>query len=250
MKTNNTYKTITYIALVVAFSTLIVSCKKKEADKPEAETTSVKDNDNNTYKAIRIGNQMWMAEDLKVKTFRNGDPIGFVVASERWKDSAAVYCILEAAGSRNFLYNWYAVNDARGIAPNGWHIPTDAEWKELEQYLGMSATDADKVNWRGTHEGEKLKVEAPKSWRGCEGVWGNNESGFTALANGCRMPNGLWADPGASAVGFWWSSTLNTITNQAWYRHLDYKKANIFRFYGSKNYGCSIRCIKDEDKHR
>ena len=143
------------------------------------------------------------------------------------------------------LYNWYAVADTGNIAPIGWHIPTDDEWKELEKHLGMSQTDADKVNWRGSDEGDKMKIHAPYGWTRYGSIWATNESGFTALAGSCRLFNGIWGDPGTFATGFWWSASQHTSNNQAWYRYLDYKKSNVFRYYGSKNYGMSVRCVKD-----
>ena len=115
----------------------------------------------------------------------------------------------------------------------------------------MSATDANKVNWRGTDQGDKLKTTATNTqfvgvWQRSFDVfvvWPNNESGFSALAGSCRLFNGKFGDPGIDCMGFWWSSTL--YNNQAYYRYLDYNKSNVFRFYADKRYGCSIRCVKD-----
>ena len=85
------------------------------------------------------------------------------------------------------LYNWYAVTNSNNIAPEGWHVPTDNEWKEMEQSLGMSSADANRVSWRGYDEGEKLKIAAPVGWSKYSDIWGTNESGFFCF---CRwMPN-------------------------------------------------------------
>lgn len=249
MKTQKAVNVLFYnLTLMVLFSLLIIGCKKKEEAKPEVETNYITDKEGNSYKTVKIGNQWWMAENLKVKKYLNGDAINLAQATVNWKDTNAAYCVYTPTPTTTeILYNWYAVKDARGIAPVGWHIPTDAEWKELEQYLGMNATDADKVNFRGAHEGEKLMKSA--CWPEYGEVWGTNESGFTATPGGCRLPSGGWGETinDKAGIGFWWSSSLNASNNSPWYRYLDYKKANVFRFYGSKNYGCSIRCVKDSE---
>lgn len=247
MKTNKSNKIITCLLLLAGFVLLFTTaCKKKEKTSPVQETGSVTDVEGNVYKAIKIGNQWWMAENLKVKKYRNGNPIPQSQSDTQWKDTLSAYCLYDNNPvSPGLLYNWYSVHDTNNIAPAGWHVPSDDEWKVLEQYLGMSKSDADKMNWRGTHEGDKLKIAAPQGWTSYGAVWATNESGFTALAGGCRLFNSVWGDPGLFSTGFWWSSTENTSNKQAWYRYLDYKNTNVFRFYGSKNYGFSIRCVKD-----
>jgi len=132
----------------------------------------------------------------------------------------------------------------KGIAPAGWHIPNDAEWKSLEMELGMAESDANAKGWRGNNEGEKLKVESPKGWTVVSPIWATNESGFTAMAGGCRLFNGTWADPGLFATGFWWTASKQN-DQEAWYRYLDKKNANVFRSFTYKNYGFSVRCVKD-----
>jgi uncharacterized protein (TIGR02145 family) len=144
------------------------------------------------------------------------------------------------------FYNYYAITDSRRIAPAGWHIPSDEEWKQLERYLGMASNIANNSGWRGDHQGEKLKVVNGTlfGWADYGTVWPTNESGFSALAMGCRMFDGSWGTPGQYSTSFWWTSSI-VDSNNAWYRHLDYKNANVFRYYGPKNYGFSVRCVKD-----
>jgi uncharacterized protein (TIGR02145 family) len=125
-------------------------------------SNTVIDIDGNTYQAIKIGDQWWMAENLKVTHYRNGDPIPNVTDSTEWSNLATeAYCVYEndesIAETYGYLYNWYVVNDSRNIAPEGWHVPTDEEWKELEMFLGMSQSEANGTGWRGTDEGGKLK---------------------------------------------------------------------------------------------
>lgn len=143
-----------------------------------------------------------------------------------------------------FYNNWFAVSDSENIAPTGWHIPTDDEWKELERFIGMSDGTEDVSGWRGTNEADKLKAAAPEGWTQFENVWGTNTAGFTALAGSCRLNNGKWGEPGLFATGFWWTAS-DYSTTEAWYRYLDYKKSNVFRSSCLKNYGYSIRCVKD-----
>jgi uncharacterized protein (TIGR02145 family) len=192
-----------------------------------------------------------MAENLRVTKYRNGNSLFTLQASETdsaWGQKTKGYYCMFYNNSDNktkygLLYNWYAVNDTSRIAPAGWHVPSDAEWKELERYLGMS--DVDAVNWRGGHEGDKLKVQSPTDWTTYGNIWSTNESGFSALAGSCRLFNGTWGYPATGGTGFWWCSDVHTANNQPWYRYLDYKKSGVFRYYGIKTYGMSIRCVKD-----
>ena len=249
IKFNNKKKYSSFFILALC-SFFIIGCEKKE-EVPAAipETGTVTDIEGRVYQTVKIGNQWWMAEDLRVKKYRNGDyilDIGIDPSdSIRWsKDTAGAYCI----NNTYLYYNWYAISsDSTTIAPEGWHIPTDNEWKELEMHLGMSQADADKLNWRGSHEGEKLKIKSRTTgcWKEHGTVWDTNESGFTALARGCRLFNSAWAEPNIACAGFWWSVSESS-NKDAYYRHLDYKNSNIFRYSGSKHYGFAIRCVKDK----
>ncbi len=241
-----------YVLLLIGISiTLISSCKKKEEATPANETGTVTDVCGNTYNTVKIGNQWWMAEDLRTTKYRDSSFISLVspsMADSIWKnDTIGAYCNILNNQSLAIgrCYNWYAISDSRGIAPIGWHIPSDDEWKTLEKTLGMSPSDADGTSWRGTHEAEKMKVirGTTNAFADYGNIWTTNESGFSALALGCRMFDGTFGDPGLSATEFWWTST--TQGNMVWYRYLDYKNANVFRYYGLKSYGFSVRCVKD-----
>jgi uncharacterized protein (TIGR02145 family) len=245
------------LQIIIVFGIFIIpvllnSCKKDNTSSA-IEYGSVTDIDSNVYKTVKIGNQWWMAENLNVKRYRNGDTIinvGNRLDSAIWNRTitGAYY-----QGSIGLLYNWYAAGDQRNIAPAGWHVPTDDEWKELEMQVGMSKEDADKINWRGADEGNKLKIQGEGSsvWSNPTNkyeVWGTNESGFSATGDGCVMFNGILGQPGANYEGFWWTSTEQG--NDAWYRYLDYNKPNVFRFYGAVTYGFSIRCVKDNSSSK
>lgn len=236
------------LILIIFFAFNFTACNEKVTDPAVPETDSITDIDGNVYKTVKIGNRWWMAENLIVTRYSNGDSITFVPQTKpdsEWSNlTTGAYCILDE--KLGYLYNYYIISDSRKIAPTGWHIPTDDEWKEMEMNLGMSSEDLDKVNWRGNDEGNKLKIvggDASKWLNSSDKytIYGNNESGFTALGGACRIFNGKWGDLFHTA--FWWTSSLKG--DQAWYRSLDYNKSNVFRNYGSKNYGFSIRCIKN-----
>ncbi len=243
MKNLQNFKLLFYAFFCLNF---FYGCKKEKSDFKEIEKGTVIDADGNLYTTVKIGNQWWMAENLKVKTYADGSSIPKIQSdSAKWNnDTTGAYCVYDDnTNAPGLLYNWYAVNKSKNIAPVGWHIPSDDEWKELEKYIGMSVADADKTSWRGNNEAEKLKVASPNGWTKYASVWSTNETGFSALAGGCRLFNGVWGQPGLFATGFWWSST--TKDNHVWYRYLDYKNSNVFRYYGSKTYGFSVRCVKD-----
>lgn len=249
-----------FTLLFFTFTFLFIGCKKDDTKKLNVEFGSMTDIDGNVYSTVKIGDQWWMAENLKVKRYRNGDSVKFVqeinynLDSTTWNhlDSGA-YCIIDntSESSQNYkgkmfgyLYNGYTLTDTRNIAPLGWHIPTDNEWMVLEEFLGMSTTDANSINWRGNNEGNMLKYYT--GWKrpsDIYSVWGSNESGFTALGGSCCMFNGTWGNPGTFSTGFWWTSS--TEGDHFYYRYLDFNKSNVFRYYGPRTYGFSIRCIKD-----
>jgi uncharacterized protein (TIGR02145 family) len=246
MKRKNTQ--LIHFTISIALLVFFQSCKKKDDAKPSPELMQVIDADGNGYRAIKIGNKWWMAENLKVTRYQDHTPIKTASSDDEWiSDTAGVsYAPSSKYGDVGLLYNYYAVRNKKNIAPVGWHIPSDEEWKELERNLGMSAEDADKTSWRGTDQGEQLMKARDGNtiyWEVYSDVWPTNESGFTAMAGACRMFDGSKGDDSNRHSGFWWSSTMQG--NEVWYRYLDYKNKNVFRYHGSKTYGFSVRCVKD-----
>jgi uncharacterized protein (TIGR02145 family) len=243
---------LSFWTVFMIFMLQLSACEKAiPAAKPVNETSTMSDRDGNVYKTVKIGNQWWMAENLLVKTYRNGDSIHFVPSAVDWQNTTAACCI-NSSIAFGLLYNGYAVVDSRNIAPEGWHIASDEEWKTLEMNLGMAKLSADSITWRGTSEADKMKKEklvagnGGNDWYNSDDVftvWPNNESGFTALPGGCRIFNGNPGSPGAQFTAYFWSSTLNN--GELWYRNLDYRKSKVFRFYVEKRYGFSVRCVKD-----
>ncbi len=211
-------------------------------------STTLTDIDGNTYQTIQIGNQIWMAENLQVTHYRNGDAIPNVTIASEWVYfSSAAYCAYDNnesnADTYGYLYNWYVVYDSRNIAPEGWHVPTDEEWKELEMYLGMSQSEADDTGWRGTIGG-KLRESGTTHWDS-PNTGATNESGFSALPGGIRD----YFDGSFNCMGYYatfWSATAVSADYDAWYRGLDEDTTgNICRDYFCRRYGFSVRLVRD-----
>ncbi|MBN2709846.1 MAG: hypothetical protein JXR46_12440 [Calditrichaceae bacterium] len=204
------------------------------------------DKDGNSYRVVQIGSQWWMAENLKVTTYQNGTTIPLVTDAGTWAGlSSGARCSYgineDNIATYGLLFNWYAVADARDIAPAGWHVPSDEEWKTLEKALGMSQTDADASGDRGTDEGGKLKETGTTHWNSPNNG-ATNSSGFTALPGGYRGSDGAFYVMGY--YGGWWSSTEGSSAD-AWYRRLSYYSSDVYRSYGSKQSGFSVRCVRD-----
>jgi len=209
-------------------------------------TRTVTDIDGNVYQSVKIGTQWWMAENLKVTHYRNSVAIPNVTCDSEWNTLfTGAYCVHDNnesnADTYGYLYNWYAVVDSSNIAPKGWHVPSDEEWKELEMYLGMSQSEADDRGWRGTDEGSKLKSII--GWY--SGGNGTNESGFSALPSGYRDYGGNFDDVGNNAY-FWFSSwSFTSPTHCALYRHLHYDHSEIYRYSSHRHLGFSVRLVRD-----
>jgi uncharacterized protein (TIGR02145 family) len=189
--------------------------------------------------SIKIGNQTWMLKNLDVDTFRNGDAIPEVKTEEEWiregKKKQPAWCYYDNDSTNGEkhgkLYNWYAVNDPRGFAPTGWHIPTNEEWTILTNHL------------EGDEEAGK-KMKFTNYWANNKDISGNgsNESGFSGLPSGARNNEGQFED--LFRFGNWWSSSEGG-TYGPWMVGLGcpYDKARKGSEY--KDAGISVRCIKD-----
>jgi uncharacterized protein (TIGR02145 family) len=183
--------------------------------------------------SVTIGTQVWATQNLSVERYRNGDVIPQVTNATQWAAlTTGAWCWYdnsEANGSiYGKLYNWYAVNDPRGLAPQGWHIPTDAEWTILGAYLGGDAV-----------AGGKMKTTGNTIWRS-PNESATNESGYAGLPGGYRNVSGTFNDVGN--YGGWWSATEYNST-VAWYRYLYYTNGNLDRGSTNKNNGFSVRCL-------
>jgi uncharacterized protein (TIGR02145 family) len=189
------------------------------------------------YPSIRIGKQNWMGVNLDVAKFRNGDLVPEARTNEAWMNAGnagqPAWCYYENKPENGLaygkLYNWYAINDPRGLAPSGWHIPTDAEWRETTLFLG--GEDA-----AGT------KMKTPAGWT--HDGNGTNESGFSGLPAGSRDRYGEFVYVGR--IAYWWTSTSYDL-DFAWYRVIDESPYYVYRTNFYKQNGYSLRCIKDAD---
>jgi len=221
-------------------SGISVRCVK---DTDEATVTDV---DGNIYQTVTIGTQVWMAENLKVTRYRNGDAIPNMTSDATWAGlSTGAYCNfnndVNNAAAYGRLYNWFAASDSRNIAPVGWHVPTDAEWKQLEAYLGISQAELDLTGYRGTNEGGKLKETGTTHWLS-PNTGATNGSGFTALPGALRDYCGTYYDLRYFATFYTCSPSTD---NSAWSRHLNAEHAEVYRYNYDRRFGFSIRCVKD-----
>jgi uncharacterized protein (TIGR02145 family) len=183
---------------------------------------------------VTIGTQVWTTENLDVSTYRSGDVIPQVQDRKKWgKLTTGAWCYYNNDPSNETkygkLYNWYAVNDPRGLAPAGYHIPSDAEWTILTDYLG----DGD----AGT------KMKSTSGW--VEDCNGDDASGFLGLPGGLRDKDGTFKN--RSKDGFWWSSTENLNFNFVYYINLwcNSIDGSAWRESNPKEVGFSVRCLKD-----
>jgi uncharacterized protein (TIGR02145 family) len=230
--------------IIIILLPLIWGCKKKEEQKITIEYGTVTDNDGNVVTTVKIGDQWWMAENLKSSLYQNGDSINYVkkeVASATWKDLSEGSYTFHNDSAFGHLYNFKAIEDNRKIAPQGWRVPTDADWKILEQYIGMSEDAANAFGWRGEKEANHLVSEFSKGWPEFSPLYGDDKFGFNALPGGCiTLLNEINS---ASNTAFWWTSTPDT--SGVFYRYIDYQQTRILRSTTSPLYGMSIRCIKE-----
>ncbi len=180
--------------------------------------------------SVLIGKQVWMQENLDVSHYRNGDTIRYAGSNTEWLDAASkgegAWCY-EKYGR---LYNWYAVNDPRGLAPSGWHVPSDEEWKALTDVLGGESI-----------AGGKMKSTNSAVWN-TPNINASNSSYFSALPGGLRGEGGKVFFVGESS--YFWSSSEAT-AKSAWYRVLNYHNSASVRSGEDKQDGMSVRCVKD-----
>jgi len=201
----------------------------------EAGALTVRDKSGNTYNTIKIGDQLWLAENLKTTRYNDGDSIPLVTDNTEWSNlTTPGYCWYDNDEMTygyfyGALYNWYAVNTGK-LCPTGWHVPTDDEWTTLVNYLGGESVAGGKMKETGTVHWSSPNTGA------------TNESGFTALPGGYRGDLAAFRNIGTHAD--WWYSTQSGTTD-AWSRSLSYDVVNSYRNLRDMKYGFSVRCLKD-----
>ena len=185
------------------------------------------------YTSVLIGTQQWMQQNLEVVTYRDGTVIPQVTDATAWAGlTTGAWCYYGNDPSSGYgkLYNWYAVNDPRGLAPQGWHIPTDAEWTTLSTLLGGTSV-----------AGGKMKTTGITRWNS-PNTSATNDSGFAGLPGGYRGASGTFY--GVGNYGGWWSATGSNST-YAWGRSLYYDYGTLDRYDYYKRSGFSVRCLRD-----
>ena len=208
--------------------------KKPVQTKPKSTTTGTKPApvDSKSVGTVKIGTQYWALANLNVNTFRNGDSIPEAKTNQEWVEAGQsgkpAWCYYnndpKNGAKYGKLYNWYAVNDPRGLAPAGWTLSSDADWAELTHYLGGQAA------------GNKIK--STSGW--IDGNNGTNETGFVGLPGGYRVENGTFLN--LNSIGTWWSSTEGKgVTAVDYYLALN---GNLGRSTNPRQRGESVRCLR------
>jgi uncharacterized protein (TIGR02145 family) len=242
-----TFRNLNYSLFIFGLLFILAdSCKKSDDEQPgETKNGIVKDIDGNVYHTDTIGDQVWMTENLRTTKYSDGSPIPKITNNNAWADlTTGAYCNCNndpAIGAKyGKLYNWHAVNDNRNIAPKGWHVATDDDWKVLEAYLtgnpgasvNVAKALATTTDWNSSEETDAIGNDLPI----------NNSSGFTAFPGGNRTNDGAFGFNGYE--GGWWSST-ESYTYNAWARTLSYDSNRLETGSYGKKCGFSVRCVKD-----
>lgn len=216
----------------------------------------IEDVDGNVYTEVKIGDQVWMVENLKVTNYRDSTPIPMAVNTNEWASTtSAAYCWYENDSAKyqavyGALYNWFSIKSSnqKQVAPAGWHIPSDAEWSAMENYLISNG-----YNWDGSTTGNKIgkSISSKSNWILSDvegyGYIGNNPatnnlSGFSGVPGGCRNSDGSFSFLGYRSL--WWSTTEFN-SSYAWYRCLFYDNYKLYRDNSYGRTGYSVRCIRD-----
>ena len=199
---------------------------------------TVTDIDGNVYQAVYIGDKLWMTENLKVTHYQNGEAISYITNNVGWATATSgAYCVYDNnqtnAETYGYLYNGYAVEDSRNIAPEGWHVPQDWEWQVSVNYLGGDLV-----------AGGKLKEVGTEHWQS-PNTGATNESGFTGLPGGERWPvSGDFHS--ITYIGGFWTSSTSISEDLLWTWYLGYNYSDAYRIDSGKWSGYSVRCVKDQ----
>lgn len=223
----------TYYVRAYASKNAVITYGNQISFTTHSNGSLIKDIDDNSYDTIHIGNQIWLKQNLKTTHYQNGDSI---TINPQWNSltNGAYSWYNNNISNKNIygaLYNWYAVNDSRGLCPSGWHIPTDNEWGIMLNNIGGSYLQA----------GDKLKDFSGAS-SNTEII---DEYGFTALAAG-EAYSGSFSN--ISSDAYWWTSSEQTTYNSnAWYYTIDFSYSSLNHLFTYKTVGNSVRCISNNN---
>lgn len=195
----------------------------------------ISDIDGNDYRTVMIGGTEWMAENLRTTRYKNGDLIPEVTNNTDWGNlGSGAYCWYENSASYETpygkLYNWFAVNDTRGICPDGWTVPTKDVKDQMTNFLGGIGV-----------AGAALKETGTTHWN--PNVGATNTSGFTGIPGGWRGTNGVFDR--LTTYGFWWTATESITSTNALFFDLYAEFIDLLEYDDSKKYGLSVRCVKN-----
>jgi uncharacterized protein (TIGR02145 family) len=185
--------------------------------------------------SVKIGDQIWMKKNLGVVFYQNGDSIPHVQDPQSWSvlNSGAWCYVDENITKYGKLYNWYAVNDSRGLAPPSWNIPSNNDWQKLIDYLGDE-------NSAG------MSMKSKYGWK--DGGCGNNNSKLNFLPGGGRVGNGNVFGSIGGNIGFWTSTEIQVNSGEstsAFSRNLDYYNNKVYNYRVNKRNGFYVRCLKN-----
>ncbi len=224
-----------YFYILLLNILLFISCSKKSEN--DSQNNFINDIDGNSYKTIQIGNQVWMAENLKTTRYSNGDVINNISDSLSWQNLAnGAWSFYDNNQNEcGKLYNWYAIIDSRKICPSGWHIPSIEEFNELADQIGGSNLAGGKLKSVGTIQAGTGKWQSPNTNA-------TDEYGFSGNPCGARRGNGEFHAKDYTL--FLWTSTEYD-SQEASYRFLNYNMEGLQAFWINKKNGFCARCIKD-----
>jgi uncharacterized protein (TIGR02145 family) len=226
--------TIIRLTAVMCFTTILIhGCTKEDSSEKK-----ISDADGNIYTSVKIGNQVWMKENLKTTKYNDGTPIPLITDNTEWNDATTeAYCWYDnnIANKELYggLYNWYSVSTGK-LCPAGWHISTDADWNEITEFLGGETVAAGKMKTMGTIENG-------------DGIWyepnvdATNSSGFSAQPGGMR--SATFTDFGYG--GIWWTSSTNQSDIPIYYYINNYDGQMRYSVTSGRISGFSVRCVKD-----
>lgn len=224
---------------LAAVMLLTFSCKKESPIIQSSSTSNesvtqnlLSDANLNGDFAVRIGSQVWKTKDLGTSHYRNGDRIPQVQDPTEWESlTTGAWCWYQKNYTISKLYNWYAVNDPRGLAPEGWHVPTDSEWTRLIVYLGGQDSAGGKMK-----SVQQVGSDGGDWWPPNTGA--TNSSGWSGNPGGFRDWYGSYDE--RHQAGYWWSSSESNVVVS-----LGRSSAGVWAYSWPRYFGCCVRCIKD-----
>jgi uncharacterized protein (TIGR02145 family) len=229
------------ILLILLCLVGLSACKKDTPKEIILEYGTVTDMDGNTYKTVKINEQWWMCENLRTTRFNDGTALPFFAINDTlgWQAGTGYKTIADSLYGQ--LYNYQAILDPKGIAPEGWHIATDEDWKKLERSIGMDSSETELMAWRGQDEVNGILPQNSNNWPTASVHFGNNKYALSINPGGVVLYNGMVS--ANSLEAYFWTATHNP--QQAIYRSISYQRTQIFRQYADMRYGMSVRCVKN-----